>query len=257
LSAPQQVLDRSSKALSPVLFVAAALCFLLPFAGVSCNTTTARGVINSFGSSSGGAQLAQTNACLDALNSFNLATYTGLNLALGTAPSTASSAPAECRTLTPSTSASAATLPPNDAKIGPQPLVIAGGVAILAGMLLSLLLIGRQRFRALLVMSAAGVAAALLIVAQLLTPKQITDKLTASATTATAVPAGLNINFSDYFHVNWAIGAFIVIALLAAALLVNLAAVITGTGAAATAPEATRPPPSPAPWQPPPAPPPG
>jgi hypothetical protein len=239
------------------LFVAAALCFLLPFAGVSCNTTTARGVINSFGSSSGGAQLAQTNACLDALNSFNLATYSGLNLALGTAPSTASSAPAECRTLTPSTSASAAALPANDAKLGPQPLVIAGGVAVIAALVLSLLLIGRQRSRVLLVMSAAGVAAALLIVAQLLAPKQITEKLGSAATTATPVPAGLSINFADYFNVHWAIGAFLVIALLAVALSLNLAAVIARTGAAATAPEAFGPAPSPAPWQPPPAPPPG
>jgi hypothetical protein len=257
LSAPAHVLDRSSKALSPLLFAAAALCFLLPFAGVSCNTATARTVIDRFSSSAEGAQLAQTNACLDALNGFNLATYSGLNLALGTAPTTPTNPPSECRPLTPAASASAAALPASDAKLNPQPLVIAGGVGVIGGLLLSLLLIGRKRGRASLAAGAAGAAVALLIVAQLLAPIQITDKLASSATAATPVPAGLGINLAQYFTVNWAAGAFIVVALLAVALLLNLAAAIAGASEAAGTPPELTPAPSPAPPHPPPAPPPG
>lgn len=241
-----------------MLFVAVALCFLLPFGGVSCNTTAAKTLINSAGSSSGGALVAQAGACVDALNGFNLATYSGVNLAFGTAGSTARTGPAACETGTASTVPSS--VQPDSVKTDVQPFILAAGVVVIAGLLLSVLLIRRGRMRGLISALSAAVAGGLLIIGQLQVQKQITNKIAAqfsSGTASSSLPGGLSINFADYFNVNWAIGALIVIALLAVTLLLNVAAVITGPGAEPSAPEGLMPAPSPPPWQPPPAPPPG
>jgi len=256
LSSTARVVDRSSKALSPVLFVAAALCFLLPFGGVSCNTTAAKTLVNSAGSSSGSSQVAQAGACLDALNGFNLATYSGLNLAFGTAGSTANTGPAACQTGTASTIPSS--VQPDSVKTDVQPFILAAGAVIIAGLLLSVILLRQRRLRGLISALSAAIAGGLLIIGQVQVQKQITDKIAAqfsSGSTSSSLPAGLNINFADYFNVNWAIGAFIVIAVLAVAFLLNLAAAIAGPGAAVTGLEGVMP--DPPPWQPPPAPPPG
>src|SRR4051794_9962177 len=95
------VSEPTARKVSPIFFVLAALCFLLPFAGVSCNTSAAKSALAPFTSGSGGAQADATNKCLDALNNVNLVTYTGTNLVLGTAPSTKQSAdlPGDCATL--------------------------------------------------------------------------------------------------------------------------------------------------------------
>ena len=159
------VKEPAPRIVSPVLLVLAGLCFLLPFAGVSCNTsavTAELGSLSSISQQLGGqgsvSMPAGLSGCITSLNNYNLATYSGLDLTTGSAPNAAGSAPSGCSALTREEGSSSSIPTSADAGqlgLGAQPLPLVALVAMLLGLLLSLT---RFILRGLLVAVAAAVA---------------------------------------------------------------------------------------------------
>jgi hypothetical protein len=84
---------------SPLFLVLAGLCVLLPFASVSCNVSADQGLISSEtsigGTSSSGLSAAE-QPCLQSLSNWNWATYTGVNLLVGSTPNVDLQTPSGC-----------------------------------------------------------------------------------------------------------------------------------------------------------------
>ena len=80
-----------------MLFLLVIVSFFLVFAGVSCNPTTTRAAISSIDATQGvtGAQAAQVNACVNALGSIDILTYSGWQIAFGKNPAAIGSVPAD------------------------------------------------------------------------------------------------------------------------------------------------------------------
>ena len=243
-AADASLTEKTARRISPLFFLAAVGAFFLAFAGVSCNTSTAKTLLGGASQALGGnpAQAQQANACLDALNGYNLATYSGADLAFGNAPTVASSAPAPCNeagngSFNPSSSKPAA------GRLGIQPLELIGLIVAAAGALLTIAFFirsPRARVRSLLTALVAAAGVALLIIGQLQAAKAITDKIASTSSNSTS-SLPVSINVSDYLNVNPALGFWIAVAVLGVAVLFNLlaAAVPYGGGqlAAAGAPE--------------------
>jgi hypothetical protein len=240
------VKDPAPRVISPILLVLAGLCFLLPFAGVSCNTAPASAELRSLSSISqalGGGALSSSDTraltgCLNSLNSYTVATYSGLDLAAGSAPSAASGTPGGCSAFSatagspsPPTSAAAAQI-----AIGVQPLLLVALAAMLLGLLVSLF---RFVLRGVVVAVAATAAIILLLVEQAQMSSQILDRITQSAFGALSLPGGSilagpkptpdiisNIEGvgSGFFRVSVGIGLILAVAALGVAVLYNLAA---------------------------------
>ncbi len=219
------VAERSARRISPLVFAAAIVGFFLAFAGVSCNTSAAKALLGGTAQSLGGSssQTAKAGQCLDALNGYNLATYTGIDLAFGGSPSVSTRGPAACEAVNPSSQAS--TSRPEQGRVGAQPVELIALVAIAVGLLVSGVFVIRSpgsRARALitLLLSAAGLA--LVVIAQLQAGRVITDRVaSASAGAGQSTPIG-GINLSDYLNVNPGIGFFITTGALGLTLLLNL-----------------------------------
>jgi hypothetical protein len=226
---------------SPVLLVLAGLCFLLPFAGVSCNTSAVKeeiGSISSFSQAFGGegsvSMPAGLTGCLNSLDNFNLAAYTGLDLAAGSAPSAAGAEPSGCSALTKEEGTSTSIPTSADANqigLGAQPLLLVALVAMLLGLLLSLT---RLALRGLLVAVAAAVAIILLAVEHGQVSTQVLDKISHSAlnsisgTLAAHGTLGisnlLRVEITNSFTVTVGIGFILALVALALVVLYNLAA---------------------------------
>lgn len=236
------VKEPAPRIVSPVLLVLAGLCFLLPFAGVSCNTTTATAELGSLSSISqelgGGASVSEPaglTGCLNSLDNYNFATYTGLDLTAGSAPSVAGAEPSGCSALTKEEGSSSSLPTSADANqigLGVQPLLLVALVAMLLGLLLSLT---RFAFRGLAVAAAAAVAIILLVVEQGQVGTQVLDKISQRALGSVSgsglpgIPAGLGTSslisaqMSAYFSVTVGIGFILAIVALAVVALYNLA----------------------------------
>src|SRR5437773_2817002 len=95
--------ERGARRASPALFLLATLCFFLPFVGVSCNTSAARTALDSSSAiGRSGLGTAAVDACVNAYAGVNLVSYSGFNLALGSAPTvSADLKPAACRGVEP------------------------------------------------------------------------------------------------------------------------------------------------------------
>src|ERR1700722_16422605 len=100
------------------------------FAGVSCNPTTTRAAISSIDATQGvtGAQAAQVNACVNALGSTNILTYSGWQLAFGKDP-VIGSVPAACN------QNNAAGADTSSANIGPQLLAFLALLSVTLGLI--------------------------------------------------------------------------------------------------------------------------
>jgi hypothetical protein len=236
------VKEPAPRIVSPVLLVLAGLCFLLPFAGVSCNTTTATAELGSLSSISqelgGGASVSEPaglTGCLNSLDNHNFATYTGLDLTAGSAPSVAGAEPSGCSALTKEEGSSSSLPTSADANqigLGVQPLLLVALVAMLLSLLLSLTRFG---FRGLAVAAAAAVAIILLVVEQGQVGTQLLDKISQRALGSVSgsglpgIPAGLGTSslisaqMSAYFSVTVGIGFILAIVALAVVALYNLA----------------------------------
>jgi hypothetical protein len=287
--------DPAARLVSPFFLILAGLCFLLPFAGVSCNTTTARTFIDSFpgaaqslgGQGSGGPSARQVDACLNALGGFSFYTYNGVDLVAGSDPTVASpsSEPAACASLSSSASSSGVSTSPgasaHQVNVGVQPLFLVALAAILAGLLLGLF---RYAARGLVVAVSAGAGIILLLVASSTLSSAVLDRLGAAISSgegqaggsAASLPPGIDL--SSFFSVSLGLGLILAIVALAVVVLYNLVsfgvavsgggrrwpALAGGYGASAPGPPSWPPggpppmPPSPeGPGGPPPMPPPG
>jgi hypothetical protein len=229
------VVERSARGASPVLLVLAALCFLLPFVGVSCNTAAAEAALGSAfsqaGGSAGSSSAGAATSCLDALSGHDLATYSGLNLLTGSNPSVATSI-AGCGT----TSAA----PSTEGGIGAQPLIVVAFLLILVGMVAAIL---RGPPRGYVAGGAALVAAVLIILANSAVHTPIVDKLTASAGGLPLSNLGSGaLGVASFLNIHPALGFWLVLAALVLAVAAN-AVTIAVTSRQPSVPPAPRYPP--------------
>jgi hypothetical protein len=235
------VKEPAPRIVSPVLLVLAGLCFLLPFTGVSCNTSAATAELGSLSSISqqlGGqgsvSMPAGLSGCITSLNNYNLATYSGLDLTTGSAPNAAGSAPSGCSALTREEGSSSSIPTSADASqlgLGAQPLPLVALVAMLLGLLLSLT---RFILRGLLVAVAAAVAIILLVVEQGQVSTQVLDKITHSALNSISgtfaihgtlgVSNLLKVEISNSFTITVGVGFILALVALGLTALYNLSA---------------------------------
>jgi hypothetical protein len=246
-------IEKTTRGISPILLVLAALCFLLPFAAVSCNTSAAGGALGSGLSQLGGANSntsPQETACLNDLsNGKDFVTYTGVNLVAGSNPAIAS---ASCS----ATSSSSST---DRGAVGVQPLLIVALILIAVGVLATVL---RARVRAVVAGAAALIAGVLVIIGSGTAQSDITSKITSGGSTSSFSSLGVG-SLGNFFNVHASIGFWLVLVALLLALLVNLAdlgarsQLRLSAGGAGLPPPAGSPPGAPTLAQPPPPPPPG
>lgn len=220
-----ETVQKASRGASPILLVLAALCFLLPFVGVSCNTSAGGAALGSAlsaagGSSSGGTAAAAT-ACLQSLNGKDLATYSGVNLLTGGNPSTSTSIPG-CDTSSTSTATST-----NEGGVGVQPLVLIAFILIVVGIAAAVL---RAPLRGLVSGGAAFVAGVLLIVNNATVHTQIINKLTQGSGGSSLSSLGISGAADQFFNIHAALGFYLVLVALLLALLVNAVAAAAGSG---------------------------
>ena len=242
--------QKASRGASPVLLVLAALCFLLPFVGVSCNSSGLQGLAGALPGGSSGS--AQSSACLAAISNTDLYTYSGLNLATGSAPSTAA-LPQSCSTTTGGTQSSSET-----PTVGVQPLLILVLVLIVLGIAATIL---RSPLRYATALAAALAAAILVIVNNSVVHNAVSNKITDLANRSSG-SSNLGLQgvggVGSFFNIHAAIGFTLILIALLLAVVVNASGLIAVSGLRmAHAPPATVAPSAAAaqPWQPPPQPP--
>jgi hypothetical protein len=227
-------LDKATRGVSPILLVLAALCFLLPFVGVSCNTsagTAALGSLGSVGASGNNSGAAASAACLQALNGRDLYTYTGLNMVTGSDPSVQTSIPG-CPTTSSSNSNSPLAISPS----APTPTLGIGVQALMVVVLL-LIIVGvvggavRGRTGRLIAAGAALLAAVLVILNNSTAHAAIVNKITSSAGgTGSLSSSGLGGTIDSFFSVHAALGFTLILIALGFAVLANLVALVVGSG---------------------------
>ena len=138
---------------SPLFFVLAGLCFLLPFTTVSCGAAPFQAVTSS-GSSAGvtpnsGANLVERSCDM----------YSGINLVSGGAPSVYYSPQGGCGLFPPANqNGSPATADTGGVPLGPQPLMLLVLAAILVGLVASL----TRRVSRVTILAATAIMAILL-----------------------------------------------------------------------------------------------
>jgi hypothetical protein len=127
---------------SPLFLLLAGLCVLLPFASVSCNVSADQGLISSEtsigGTSSSGLSAAE-QPCLQSLSNWNWATYTGVNLLVGSTPNVDLQTPSGCGYLSQEArTESPTTFDDGVMNLGVQPAMWLLLALILAGLFFSL-----------------------------------------------------------------------------------------------------------------------
>jgi hypothetical protein len=210
--------ERSARAASPILLVLAALCFLLPFVGVSCNTAAAEAELGSAFSQVGGStgNAGAATSCLQALSGRDLASYSGLNLLTGSSPTIATSI-AGC--------GSAAATPSTEGAIGAQPLIQVAFLLIVIGIVATIL---RGRLRGFVAGGAALGAAVLIILANSAAHTPIFNKLAASAGGLSLSDLGSGaLGVVNLMNIHPGIGFWLVLTALALAVVANAVTVAT------------------------------
>jgi hypothetical protein len=221
--------EKTTRGVSPILLVLAALCFLLPFVGVSCNTAAGGAALGSALSQAGGSgnsgNSAALTSCLQALNGRDLVTYSGVDLLTGGTPSTATSIPG-CDTGSASASSSASSTVSKDAGIGVQPLMVVALVLILLGVVATAL---RRPLRAWIAGGAALVAAGLIVINNASVHTPILNKLTSSGGGSSLSGLGIAGGLDNFFSIHAAIGFILVLVALVLALAANVVDLAQGS----------------------------
>jgi hypothetical protein len=217
-----ETVTKATRGASPILLVLAALCFLLPFVGVSCNSTALQGLAGSLPSGTTGS--GQTSSCLSTISNTDLYSYSGLNLATGSAPSTAT-IPPSCSTTTGGTSSTSET-----PTVGVQPLLIAALVLIVVGILATVL---RSPMRYAVALAAALVAAILVIANNSAAHNAVSDRITALVNKSSG---STNVNLQglggvgSFFNIHAAIGFTLILIALFLTIVVNAVGLMAGSG---------------------------
>jgi hypothetical protein len=218
--------EKSARGVSPILLVLAALCFLLPFVGVSCNTAAGGAALGSALSQAGGlgnsGNAAAVTSCLQGLNGHDLVTYSGVNLLTGGTPTTVTNIPG-CDT---GSSPSASSTVSKDAGIGVQPLIVVALLLILVGIVATAV---RAPLRAVIAGGAALVAAVLIVINNSTVHTPILNKLTSSAGGSSLSSLGIAGGLESFFSIHAAIGFLLVLIALLLAVAVNVAALALGS----------------------------
>jgi hypothetical protein len=217
--------QKATRGTSPVILILAALCFLLPFVGVSCNTGAAQSqlgpALRSLGGA-GGSQAAQATQCIQGLANRDLATYSGFSLAFGGNPNTDTSNIPGCDTGGTSTPSPGG----DQGNIGVQPLMLIAFILVVAGGLASIL---PAAVRSLAAGGAALVAAVLLIINDGTVSTPIINKLTASSGGSLS-QIGISGGLGGFFNIHAAIGFWLALVALVVAVVVNGAAILLARG---------------------------
>ena len=196
-----------------------------------------------------GAQAAQVNACVNALGSTNILTYSGWQIAFGKNP-VVGSVPAACN------QNNAAGADTSSANIGPQLLAFLALISVFLALLTSMLgVLGlvAARSRSLVTAIFAAGAGGLLILDHFHVRDALLSKISSSE--GTSIPG---LDPASLFNINAGIGLIVALVILAVAVVYNVAALIVNRSRRASrvampdSPE--RPPPEepPPPEQPPP-----
>jgi hypothetical protein len=209
-TAPQ----RSVRGISPSLLVIAALCFLLPFVGVSCNAGATRAALGNALSQIGGAAGPAVIQCEQSLSSDDLVSVTGVDLLTGSSPSVLSNLPG-CQTTFPSQSG----LIPG---FGVHALLMIALILILAGILAVLL---RARWRSPVAGGAALIAAALIVINNLSVQSSILDSIQ-QASAALPPAAESTPDMGSVLNVHAAVGFWLAVGALILTIGVNAAALL-------------------------------
>ena len=240
--------EPGARRVSPLLLLLVILSFFLVFAGVSCNPTATRAAISSIDATQGvtGAQAAQVNACVNALGSTDILTYSGWQVAFGKNP-VVGSVPAACN------QNNAAGADTSSANIGPQLLAFLALISVFLALLTSVLgVLGlvAARSRSLVTAIFAAGAGALLILDHFHVRDALLSKISSSE--GTSIPG---LDPASLFNINVGIGLIAAVVILVVTVAYNLAALIVTPVPAgvASADSPERPPPEepPPPEQPP------
>lgn len=219
--------ERTARGASPVLLILAALCFLLPFVGVSCNTSAGgaalSGALSQAGPGAVGGDSATVTRCVQALVGRDLVTYSGLNMLAGSDPSTVTSLPG-CTgaNSVPAPSAAAS----SGAAIGVQPLIVAAAVLILVGIAAAAL---PARLRPATAAMAALLAAVLIAVNDTNVHTPILSRLSAGGGNNLA-SLGITGSLDTFFNIHAGIGFTLAMLALVLAVAVNVVALVMGSG---------------------------
>ncbi|MGA8635451.1 MAG: hypothetical protein WB805_11395 [Candidatus Dormiibacterota bacterium] len=238
--------ELGARRVSPVLLLLVILSFFLVFAGVSCNPTTTRAAISSIDATQGvtGAQAAQVNACVNALGSTNILTYSGWQIAFGKNP-VVGSVPAACN------QNNAAGADTSSANIGPQLLAFLALISVFLALLTSMLgVLGlvTARSRSLVTAIFAAGAGGLLILDHFHVRDALLSKISSSE--GTSIPG---LDPVSLFNINAGIGLIVALVILAVTVVYNVAALLVKpvpAGVAIAIPDSPEQPP---PEEPPPA----
>jgi hypothetical protein len=203
------------RGISPSLLVIAALCFLLPFVGVSCNAAavgTLQNSLSQIGVTAGPAVI----QCEQSLSGQDLISITGVNLLTGSSPSLLGNLPG-CQTDYPSQSG----LLPG---FGVQPLLIIALILVVTGILAAL---RRSRRRSLVAGGAALISAALIVINNLSVQGGILDGFQQAR--VDLPPAARSIpDIGSIFSVHAAVGFWLAVGALLLAVAVNAAELVFG-----------------------------
>ncbi|MFZ2033285.1 MAG: hypothetical protein WAW53_05985 [Candidatus Dormiibacterota bacterium] len=211
--------ELGARRVSPVLLLLVILSFFLVFAGVSCNPTTTRAAISSIDATQGvtGAQAAQVNACVNALGSTNILTYSGWQIAFGKNP-VVGSVPAACN------QNNAAGADTSSANIGPQLLAFLALISVFLALLTSMLgVLGlvTARSRSLVTAIFAAGAGGLLILDHFHVRDALLSKISSSE--GTSIPG---LDPVSLFNINAGIGLIVALVILAVTVVYNVAALL-------------------------------
>ena len=215
--------ERTVRRLSPFFFIGALVCFFFTFASVSCNTDAARTTLHGLeglGSNSSAANAATIDRCVNALQGYTIATYSGFNLVLGGSPNVSTKSPPGCpQNALSSLPGGGSVTNGNQVNIGLQPLALIGFIAVAIGALVSefgFFGLLRAPFRGVLTTLLAVAGIVVLVVEQAHLQGAITTKI--SSVTA---GVGTTFNVASYFIVSNAPAYYVVLGLLGAAAIYN------------------------------------
>ena len=213
--------ERTVRRLSPFFFIGAVICFFFVFAGVSCNTDSARTTLHGLERNPAGASAETIDHCVTALHGYTIATYSGFSLVFGASPTVVTTSPPGC----PPNAISAlpgggSVTSGTQVNIGLQPLALAAFVAVAIGVLVT-----EFGFFGLLRAPFRGVLTTLLAVAGIVTlvieQAHLQGAITAKIGSVTA-GVGATFNVASYFVVSNEPAYYVALALLGVAALYNL-----------------------------------
>jgi hypothetical protein len=247
------IAEPTARKISPIFFLLAALCFLLPFAGVSCNTDKAKTLASaSLGSNPALSAFAGggLNGCIDGFKGTSLANYSGLNFAAGSAPSVPSNLPVPdaCKQLvatacqaagaaggqaavdacTAQASAGLTSSTPtsgDNAKLGVQIFAVLALIVILVGLVVGFLAIPG---RGLITAAMGALAIVLLVVNYVVSGHALADKINASSQDQQTAQFLQGSKISDLLSLSFGIGLILCVLVLLIATVYNLASQFAG-----------------------------